>query len=430
MNKKEKQNNLKLSYYFETFGCQMNVADSDMLAQQLTGRGYVRAEKVRQADLIIVNTCSVRERAESRAKARLEEYGNIKKAHQRLWVIGCMAQRLGEELKAEIPKIDLVIGAEEIEHLPKKLDTYLARSEAGPVMGEYSSGISTFLPVMRGCDNFCYYCIVPYVRGREHSLPATDLLDQAKKLVDQGASEITLLGQNVNSYQDDSRDFSDLIDLLHEIKGLKRIRFTTSHPKDLSDKLIETIASLPKVCKHIHLPVQSGSAQILERMNRKYTRNHYLRRIEAIRREMPNADITTDVMVGFPGESEEDFKKTLSLFKEVRFTAAFMFAFSVRPKTKSAEMSDQVPEEIKLNRLKALIAMQTQITKQCYKEMVGQTVEVLLTHQQDRRTQGWVGQDYGCKRVLLKKTGDLGGSIVFATIKESTGMTLIGEEMV
>ena len=263
-----------LSVYIETFGCQMNVADSTLVEELLLERGYSPVKNPPEADLIIVNTCSVRERAENRAMARIGEFARIKKGNQQLWVIGCMAQRLGDTLKTEIPAIDRIIGAENLEYIANDIDTFLARSsQPCSVKQLKADGVSAFLPIMRGCDNYCAYCVVPYVRGREHSIPAKLLCDDAKRMIAKGVREITLLRQNVNSYRDNDTDFADLIMLLHEIDGLMRIRFTTSHPKDIGDKLIQTITTLPKVCKHIHLPVQSGSSKILGLMNRKYTRD-------------------------------------------------------------------------------------------------------------------------------------------------------------
>jgi len=414
--------------YIETFGCQMNVADSTMVEELLAERGYSTVKNVLQADLIIVNTCSVRERAEHRAKTRIEEFARQKKKRQRLWVIGCMAQRAGDALKKEIPGIDLVIGAESLEYIASDIDTLLDQTcRPGSISRPDSGRITDFLPIMRGCDNFCAYCIVPYVRGREHSLPAQQLCDEARKMVSRGAREITLLGQNVNSYRDGSTDFADLIALLHAIDGLSRIRFTTSHPKDISDKLIDTIAGLPRVCRHIHLPVQSGSSTILGLMNRGYTAEHYLERIDAIQKRIPGVDITTDVMVGFPHETDRDFELTLDLFRQVRFTAAFMFAFSLRPGTKAAALKELVPEHVKKERLKILVDLQTEITKAHYAAMVGKRVEVLFTHKQERKSKAWMGQDYGCKRVLFYCQDTLAGTILTLPVVQSTGMTLIAE---
>lgn len=416
--------------YIETFGCQMNVADSNMLADLLIERGYTPAREAESADLIIVNTCSVRERAENRAKVLLSQYADIKKPFQQLWVVGCMAQRLGDTLLNEIPEIDRIIGAESLEFIANDIDTYIAeRTESHALESRTTYGVSEFLPIMRGCDNYCAYCVVPYVRGREHSMPAEKLLEKAEKLVAGGTKEITLLGQNVNSYNDNSNDFANLISLLHNIKDLKRIRFTTSHPKDISNKLIKTIADLPKVCNHIHLPVQSGSTRILKRMNRKYTREHYVEKIDFIRNLISDVDITTDVMVGFPGETEEDYQQTLSLFEQIKFTKAFMFAYSVREGTKAASMKNSVPDNIKKERLKNLVILQTEITKKYHSEMVGKTGEVLFTQRQDRKDNSWMGQDNGCKRVLLGCKDNLAGMILKVAIVQSTGMTLIAERI-
>lgn len=416
--------------YIETFGCQMNLADSNLMAELLSERGYFYTEHAQSADLIIINTCSVRERAEKRSQARIAEYARVKKPQQQLWVIGCMAQRLGKKLQKEFPEIDRIIGAESLEFIAGDIDSYLAGKTISGAEGKKTPGsISVFLPVMRGCDNYCSYCIVPYVRGREHSIPSGQLLEMTNRLVSAGAKEITLLGQNVNSYNDSTNDFADLITLIHEVEGLKRIRFITSHPKDISDKLIKTIAALPKVCSHIHLPVQSGSNEILKRMNRRYTRGQYLERIDCIRNLISDADITTDVMVGFPGETDKDYRQTFSLFEQVRFTKAFMFAYSVRKGTEAASMRDSVPDTIKKERLKALVNLQTEITKEYHNRMVGKTVEVLFTQRQDRNDNSWMGQDYGCKRVLLGCKDNLAGMILKVPVIKSTGMTLITERI-
>ena len=421
---------LMLSVYIETFGCQMNVADSNMLAGLLMERGYLPAREAAGADLIIVNTCSVRERAENRAKVRLSHYADNKKPFQQLWVVGCMAQRLGDTLQQEIPEIDRIIGAESLEFIADDIDAYLSgHTEPFKAEKEIAGGVSAFLPVMRGCDNFCTYCVVPYVRGREHSIPAEKLHKSAEKLVAGGTKEITLLGQSVNSYNDNSNDFADLISQLHSIKDLKRIRFTTSHPKDISNKLIKTIADLPKVCHHIHLPIQSGSTRILKRMNRKYTKEQYVERIDFIRNLISDIDITTDVMVGFPGETEEDYQQTLSLFEQIKFTKAFMFAYSLRLGTKASSMKNPVPDKIKIERLNKLVTLQTEITKKYHHEKVGKTVEVLCTQRQFRKDKAWMGQDNGCKRILLSCEDNLAGMILKVNIVRTTGMTLIAERI-
>jgi tRNA-2-methylthio-N6-dimethylallyladenosine synthase len=416
--------------FIETFGCQMNVADSEMLAGLLAARGFDRVSVAADADLVVVNTCSVREHAEKRARARISEYAGAKrrtKRRQSLWVIGCMAERLGESLKESIPGIDRVIGATRLEHIAHDIDGYLAGVEftGGDIPNE--GAVTAFLPVMRGCDNFCAYCIVPYVRGREHSVPADSVIERAERMVAGGVREITLLGQNVNSYHDGTHDFADLMRRLHDLSGLARIRFTTSHPKDCGETLIRAVAELPKVCTHIHLPVQAGSNGVLERMNRRYSRDDYLRLVERIRELIPAVDLTSDIMVGFPGESDEHFGDTLSLVERVRFTSAFMFAYSEREGTKAASMSGRLPRSVRRERLERLIELQTAITREHYRSMVGRRVTVLLTRRQDRRDRAWMGQDGGCKRVLYACSEKLAGTIFDLRVVRSTGMTLICE---
>ncbi|MBD3242317.1 MAG: tRNA (N6-isopentenyl adenosine(37)-C2)-methylthiotransferase MiaB [Chitinivibrionales bacterium] len=420
-----------LSVHFETFGCQMNVADSEMLADLLAQEGYRLLDSPDEADLVVVNTCSVRAHAEDRARARITDFANAKRKRnpdQQLWVMGCMAQRLGEQLRKEIPGVDRVIGAMAVESLHRDISEYLIKRDTARRYTPEPSGVSCFVPIMRGCDNYCAYCIVPYVRGHEHSLEAAEVARSVRSLVERGVKEVTLLGQNVNSYHDrKGSDFPRLLRRLHEVDGLQRIRFTTSHPKDCGSDLIDTVAELPKLCKHFHLPVQSGSTHILRRMNRGYTRDDYLRIIERIREAVPQADITTDVMTGFPGERESDFEETMSLFRHVRFTTAFMFAFSPRTGTAAASMPDQLPAEIAKKRLNMLIELQTEITRETYKAMVGNRVQALITERQQKRDRKWMGRDHGCKRVLLACSDDLSGTILDLNVTGSSGMTLLCE---
>jgi tRNA-2-methylthio-N6-dimethylallyladenosine synthase len=388
-----------LTVYFETYGCQMNVADSDFLADLLAQEGYGIASKPESADLVVVNTCSVREHAEVRARGRLAELAHARlkrKASQQLWVVGCMAQRVGERLLAEIPGVDRVVGAVEIEGLHSKIHSYLARVDSTASFRRPHQGVSSFVPVMRGCDNYCAYCIVPYVRGSEHSVPRGTILDTVRSLADSGVVEVNLLGQNVNSYRDpqSGEGFTALLRAIDAIDGVRRIRFTTSHPKDCSRELIDAVADLPKLCKHIHLPVQSGSTRILQRMNRRYSREQYLETIGYIRERMPHADITTDVMTGFPGETEDDFEQTLSLFRTVRYTTAFMFVFSPRTGTTAAGMADQIAQSVARDRLERLIHLQNGITREHYLAMVGKEVEVLVTERSRN------GADTGWRRTL------------------------------
>jgi tRNA-2-methylthio-N6-dimethylallyladenosine synthase len=336
-----------------------------------------------------------------------------------------MAERLGNELKQKIKGVDKVIGAKSFEAFLCDLDKHVDQPDASAVDHQFSNAISTFIPIMRGCNNYCTYCIVPYVRGPEQSIPLQTIVDTTKSYIDKGVKEITLLGQNVNSYRDGTTDFPALLHALHKLKGLNRIRFTTSHPKDFSESLAKTIAELPKLCKHIHLPIQSGSDRILGLMNRNYTKKDYLDKIDFMRKYCPDADITTDAMVGFSSETDEEFNDTLSLFKTVQFTTAFMFMYSKRDNTKAATMPDDVELPVKKKRLKELIDCQTDITKQQYKAMVGKTVSVLCTEKQSGRDHMWMGQDNGFKRVLVACDRDLSGTILPVMVQRSTGMTLV-----
>lgn len=421
-----------LSVYIETYGCQMNVADSSLLADLLAQEGYEQSRAPEGADLVVVNTCSVRENAESRARARISELAHIKAKrtpYQQIWVVGCMAQRLGEQLIADIPGVNRVIGAEQIESLHEHIREYLQKSAGSLTARTAATGVTAFVPIMRGCDNFCAYCIVPYVRGREHSVPAGEVEQTVRGLIDSGVREVTLLGQNVNSYRDPvgGAGFDALLRRLHGIEGLARLRFTTSHPKDCSPELIETIAELPRLCKHLHLPVQSGSTSVLTRMNRGYTRDTFLRTCELLRKRVPGIDITTDVMTGFPGETDREFGDTLSLFEQVRFTTAFMFAFSPRSGTAAATMPAQVDPAVARERLARLIELQTSITRSQYEQMVGRSIEVLVTERQTKRDQNWMAQDAGCKRVLVCCDRDLAGAILRVRVRSSSGMTLLAE---
>ena len=309
------------------------------------------------------------------------------------------------------------------------LDQYFPRQNALHTTLLKKSEISDFLAVMRGCNNYCAYCIVPYVRGSEKSIPVKMIEEAIKRRVSEVIKEINLLGQNVNSYNDEGVDFADLLRKISSIDGLERIRFTTSHPKDCSEKLIKTIAEIPKICKHLHLPFQAGSDRILKLMNRRYSSSQYRSLIEMTRKHIPDADITTDIIVGFPSETDDEFRETLNLVKEVRFTTAFMFAYSVREGTRAAEMADDVPGEIKLARLKELIEQQTAITRAIYDDFVGRELQMLVSGRQEKREKLWMGMDQGCKRLLLSCENAEAGMIFKVRAVKSSGMTLICERI-
>jgi tRNA-2-methylthio-N6-dimethylallyladenosine synthase len=424
------------TFYFETFGCQMNVADSDLLASALTARGYDKTENSCEADILVVNTCSVRQHAETRALSHIAQHAAHKRQNRRrqsIWVIGCMAQRLGNALAKQVPGVDRVVGARDFEAFLLELDAHLGVAHPTSALdghggNDVSGAVSRFVPIMRGCNNYCAYCVVPLVRGPEASVPAAAIEETIQLYIDKGVKEITLLGQNVNSYRDGETDFAGLLRRLHGSAGCARIRFTTSHPKDCTESLIRTMAELPALCRHIHLPVQSGSSRVLARMNRRYSRDDYLRLIDMIRKHLPAADITTDAMVGFPTESRQDFLDTLSLFKQVRFTTAFMFMYSKRENTAAFSMGDDVGVTEKKQRLRELIDCQTSITKEMYQAMVGKKLSVLFTGQQDGGERLWMGQDDGCKRVLVPCDTPLAGMILPIRATKSSGMTLIGEK--
>ena len=360
-------------YYIESYGCQMNDHDAEKLSGMLQTCGFSPAPSKEEATLLLFNTCCVREHAEKRV------FGNIGALKKRkedepgllIGVCGCMMQQreVAERLFKRFPFVDLVFGTHELHHFPLLLSRTLAGERVFSVResdGEIAEGLpvvrggsfSTFVTIMYGCNNFCSYCIVPYVRGRERSRAPENIVAEVRSLAERGFREITLLGQNVNSYAyaDDGVDFPELLRRVSTVEGIERIRFMTSHPKDLSPRLIEAMATLPKVCNHIHLPVQSGSNRILSEMNRRYTREKYLGLVEDIRAAVEGVELTTDIIVGFPGETEEDFEETLALVRQVGFSAAYTFMYSPRLGTRAAEMENQVPEEVKKDRLLRLNA--------------------------------------------------------------------------
>jgi len=418
------------SVYFQTFGCQMNAADSDTVRKLLSKRGFVESDSHSDCALIVVNTCSVREAAENRALARIAEFANGKKTRpgQKLWVIGCMAERLGEKLKEQIGGIDLVIGAKDMERVEEAVEAQFP-DDFTPQSVFKKTSVTDFVTILRGCDNYCAYCVVPYVRGHERSVPYNDIEAQVLEKVSAGVKEITFLGQNVNSYNYNGIDFPQFLSKISEVDGLDRIRFTTSHPKDCTDRLIDVMASSPKFASHIHLPVQAGADRVLSLMNRKYKAAHYCELVKMIRERIPQADITSDILVGFPTETDAEFRETLSLVRDARFTTAFMFAYSPREGTAAADMKEEISKKEKLARLSELIALQTEITREIYEKNVGQELEVLITDRQQKRDMAWMGQDKGCKRVLISCEGLAPGMIFKVRAVRSSGMTLIADRV-
>ncbi|HON18377.1 MAG TPA: tRNA (N6-isopentenyl adenosine(37)-C2)-methylthiotransferase MiaB [Salinivirgaceae bacterium] len=438
----------KPQLFIETYGCQMNVADSEVVAGILGKIGYQLTDDAEKADLILINTCSVRENAEQRVWGRLDYFRAVKRRRPQLQlgVIGCMAERLGEKL-SEHEAVDIVAGPDAYRDLPMLLDKAkhglkginvdLSQDETySGITPErlHSESISGFISIMRGCNNFCTYCIVPYTRGRERSRDPQDILNEVRHMAGDGFYEITLLGQNVNSYQwkngQQITTFPALLEILAQSFPDIRFRFTTSHPKDISDELIHVMARYQNVCKHIHLPVQSGSNAVLERMNRKYTREYYLERVAKIKEIIPDCGLTSDVFCGFCGETEDDFKQTLSLMEQVGFDSAFMFKYSERPGTYAAKkFRDDVPEEVKIDRLNRMIALQNKISHNKNQQDIGKIFEVLVEGFSRKSQDDVVGRTSQNKVVVFPNQGFKRGDRVMVKIIKASSATLIGESI-
>lgn len=435
-------------FFIETYGCQMNVADSEIVASILRMDGFEPIGRVEEADLILVNTCSVRDSAEQRVLSRLQYFQSLRKRRKNLivGVLGCMAERVKDELIREC-HADLVVGPDAYLDLPhligtvergeKAINVELSTTETYKgVIPLKLSGVklSGFVSIMRGCNNFCSYCIVPYTRGRERSRDPESILKELRVLKEQGYREVTLLGQNVNSYcwrTDQTPDGTIRFPRLLELTALEapgmRVRFTTSHPKDMSDETLEVIARYDNICRQIHLPVQSGSSRMLKVMNRKYTREDYLNRIAAIRRIVPEASISTDIFAGFHSETEEDHRETLSLMREVGFDSAFMFKYSERPGTYAAKhLEDDVPEAVKIRRLEEIIALQLELSLMRNREDIGKTVEVLVEGFSKRSREQLFGRTSQNKVVIFDKNNHRVGDRVMVVIEEVSAATLFG----
>ena len=428
--------------FIETYGCQMNVADSEVIASVMKMAGYETCATIDEADAVLLNTCSVRENAENKIYNRLESLYSLKKKRPLIvGVVGCMAERVKEDL-IEHHHVDLVAGPDSYLSLPdlfaaaevgeKAINVELSTTETyRDVIPERVCGghISGFVSIMRGCNNFCHYCIVPYTRGRERSREVDSILNEVRDLSERGFKEVTLLGQNVNSYQAGEVTFPILLQKVAEAFPQMRIRFTTSHPKDMSDETLEVIAAHKNLCRHIHLPVQSGSNRILKLMNRKYTREWYLDRVAAIRRILPDCGLTTDIFVGYHSETEEDHQQSLSLMREVGYDSAFMFKYSERPGTyASKHLPDDVPEETKIRRLNEMIALQNELSAESYRKDVGKTFEVLVEGVSKRSKEQFFGRTPQNKVVVFDRGTHHIGDFVTVTITESSSATLKGIE--
>ena len=440
------EDNKKL--FIETYGCQMNVADSEVIASVMQMAGYSVAESLDEADAVFMNTCSIRDNAEQKILNRLEHFYALKKKKKHLivGVLGCMAERVKDEL-IEKHHVDLVVGPDAYLTLPdlvaavetgeKAINVELSTTETyrevipSRICGNHISG---FVSIMRGCNNFCTYCIVPYTRGRERSRDVSSILNEVRDLITKGYKEITLLGQNVNSYQFEDGErtvtFPMLLRIVAEAAPGARIRFTTSHPKDMSDETLQVIAEVPNVCKHIHLPVQSGSSRILKLMNRKYTREWYMERVQAIKRIIPDCGLTTDIFSGFHSETDEDHQLSLSLMEECGYDSAFMFKYSERPGTyASKKLVDDVPEEIKVARLNEIIALQNRLSLDANQKCVGKTYEVLVEGVSKRSREQLFGRTEQNKVVVFDRANHKIGDFVQVVITEASSATLKGEPL-
>lgn len=429
--------------FIETYGCQMNVADSEVIASIMKMGGYETCDNLDDADAILLNTCSVRENAENKIYNRLDTLNALRKKGRNLivGVVGCMAERVKQDL-IESYDVDVVAGPDSYLSLPelfasaemgeKAINVELSTTETyRDVLPERICGahVGGFVSIMRGCNNFCHYCIVPYTRGRERSREVESILKEVVDLCDKGFKEVTLLGQNVNSYCCGDVSFPQLLAKVAETVPSMRIRFTTSHPKDMSDETLEVIASHPNVCRHIHLPVQSGSNRILKLMNRKYTREWYLDRVAAIKRIVPDCGLTTDIFVGYHSETEEDHQLSLSLMRECGYDSAFMFKYSERPGTyASKHLPDNVPEETKIRRLNEMIALQNELSAESYRKDIGKTYEVLVEGVSKRSKSQLFGRTSQNKVVVFDRGNHHIGDFVKVRITESSSATLKGIE--
>jgi len=429
------------SYFIETYGCQMNVADSELVSGLLTKEGYRETQDIHSADAIFVNTCAIREHAEDKVHSRLGFYYQIKQKNPKtiIGVLGCMAQNLKEDILESKPYVDIVLGPDSYRRLPEMIrersgasshlvDTKLSRFEVYEDMfPSRHEGINAWISIMRGCDKFCTFCIVPFTRGRERSRSIEGIVNEADRAVSDGFVEITLLGQNVNSYNHDGQGFHELLDEVAQIPRLKRIRYTSPHPQDMTQKVLDVMAKHENICNYVHLPLQAGNDRVLQRMNRTYTKEEFITLADQIRKVLPNAGISTDLIVGFPGENETEFQETLEVMETVKFDSAYTFKYSSRPGTKAAEFEDHVTEIEKQNRLERVIDTQKQHTLLRNKEFIGRVELVLVEKESKRSTDQWAGRTDSNKWVVFNKGDAKIKDIVPVKINDARGITLHGE---
>ena len=450
------------TFYLETFGCQMNVHDSEKVVGTLIQEGYRQVETVEQADLILYNTCSIRDKAEQKVFHRLADYKKLQSQGKKFGVLGCVAQQEGERIFHRAPHVSLVCGSASYQHLPQMLVQLKDREPSAATSTEGNSVLDTrdsqlvritglddrqtdkcfeteftartnphrgYITIIEGCDKFCAYCVVPFTRGKERSRTSDSVLSEARQMADLGYTEIQLLGQNVNSYRDPDgkKSFAELLAAVGEVAGIRRVRFTTSHPRDFGRDIVEAIDAVPTLCDHVHLPVQSGSTRVLDAMQRLYTREQYLERIAWMKSARRQISITTDVIVGFPGETESDFGETLNLLDEVGFDGVFSFKYSARPNTPALQLEDAIPEEEKSRRLEILMARQRDIQIAHYKRYLGSECEVMVEAYNDARAQ-WIGRTSHNKTLNFTSTATPAiGSYASVLVTRTFPNSLAGE---
>ena len=429
------------SYFIETYGCQMNVADTEVISGLLNNEGYSQTKDIHSANVIFVNTCAIREHAEDKVHSRLGFYNQIKQKNPDIiiGVLGCMAQNLKEDILESKPFVDIILGPDSYRRLPDMIsnrskeanhlvDTKLSRFEVyDNLFPSRKEGINAWISIMRGCDKFCTFCIVPFTRGRERSRSIDSIISEANQAVTDGFIEITLLGQNVNSYNHEGEGFHVLLDEVAKIKGLKRIRYTSPHPQDMTKEVLNVMAKHETICNYVHLPLQAGNDRILNRMNRTYTKSEFISLANQIRDSLPNVGLSTDIIVGFPGEGSEEFDDTLDVMEKVHFDSAYTFKYSSRPGTKAAEFEDIISEEEKQSRLERVIDMQKKHTLLQNQKRVG-AVEIVLVEKESKRSANhWAGRTDSNKWVIFEKNNFKIGELVPIKIIDAKGITLRGE---
>ena len=431
----------KKKYWLENYGCQMNKAEASALEIELQNEGWIQAKDETEADLAIINTCTVRKTAENRIWGRIGHYKHLKKSRDiKLAVIGCMAENWKDQLKKDAPAVDIIAGTKGQKLLIQKLTGNYTGQEDFLEENRYTfhsshgskDSLTALVPIMHGCNNFCTYCIVPYVRGREVSRDSKEILDEINLMAQSGVKDVTLLGQNVNSYldKDNNIDFALLLQRIARETNIPRIRFLSSHPKDLTDDIIEVMSTEDNICNHLHLPVQHGSSKVLKEMNRQYSNSDYLSLVERLKNKIPDISLTTDIMVGFPGETENDLEELKDLMNKVQFSEAFTYFYNPREGTKAFDREDSLPEELKKKRLTEIIELQRSITKEVFEKRIGSTVEVIVESISKKSDKEVLGKTERNENVLFEGDADMIGQFKTIKITSLKSQTFFGEEVI